>query len=406
MSSQYSPDERTQAELLSDLRDGSPAEQERALKRLAAVGEAEALDAVIDYLRDQPDTAQADGLNALRILAHKYLPADRYGLAEVMLNYLTSDNWQRRLTAARLLNTHPNELAVGTLRDVVDEALEKVTQERKRRFSSSRIIAERTLSESIMALANCGRLSVLPEILDLLDYPPVRPIATRALGVIGSETERDHLEDLCEDDNVHVRDAAQWALGLMDERIEQLMRPPDEIPEPPPDRVSPLYWAHRQLDTEADDLVQFLVVRVGIEHLMLDALLSENRVPEVCTITVRRFEGRVPPDGRQRSDDDSDVVGIWRYYWQGPTLVQLSPEEEEEYRAKTRHSSGSKRDKGREQSEASIIISYPVDLEEDDEGLVGFDCLFGPFFGRGWIYRIAWRNDDWGFSQVRRTWTG
>ena len=54
---------------------------------------------------------------------------------------------------------------------------------------------------------------------------------------------------------------------------------------------------------------------------------------------------------------------------------------------------------------AGITISYPANIEEKGEGLVSFDCLFGPFFGRGWMYHVARRDGEWTFSLVRRTWT-
>src|SRR5574341_1450262 len=114
-------DDRTHAELLNDLRYGSPQAQEEALARLAAVGEAEALDAVVNYLRDQPPGESGAGLDALRVLAYKYAPVDRYGLADALIPFLAADNWEHRLTSARLLSVHPNELATDALRDRSEE---------------------------------------------------------------------------------------------------------------------------------------------------------------------------------------------------------------------------------------------------------------------------------------------
>jgi hypothetical protein len=229
-------------------------------------------------------------------------------MAEGLIPYLSADEWSQRLVATRLLSTHPSELATGDLRNVVQASIEKLTSEQSSRFSPARMVAERVLVESIMALANCGRLSALPDILDYLEDTNLRPIAVRALGVVGSETERDRLEDLVEDPDSRVRDGAQWALGLMDERIEQLTNPPDQIPEPPPDRLHPVYWAHRVLEASDDDLLQFLIVRIAVEHLMLDPFLSEGRVPEECLITIRRFVGNNPPEWRANRRDRGVAV--------------------------------------------------------------------------------------------------
>lgn len=386
MSTQTGPDDRTQAELLYDLEHGTPQEQQRALSRLTAVGQAEALDAVVDYLREQPPGKAKAGLGALRVLATKYLPLDRYGLAEVVTPFLDSRDWGQRLIAIRMLNTHPNELAVDPLRDLIDEAREKVYIEHGRQFSSARVLAERNLTEGIMALANCGRLMALPDILDILEDPALRPIAARALGIIGSETERLRLEDLIEDDNVHVRDAAQWALGQMDERIEQFTNPPSEFPEPPPDRLSPIYWAHRQLNASDDDLLQFLIVRVAIEHLMLDDLLSEGRIPETCLITLRGYHGDSPPSYKS---EGPELIGAWQYYWNGPALRKLA-----KVPNPGRRPSGMLA--GRK---ASIIITYPIDLRRVRDGQVRFDCFFGTLMSRGWIYQIARKGQEWTFAR-------
>ena len=393
MSTSPGLDDYSQTELLNNLRYGSPREQEEALTRLAAVGDAEALDAVVEYLLEQPPGLEVTALDTLQVLAYKYVPVDRYSLAEVLIPFLSAEKWQHRLAAARLLSTHPNELAVEPLRELIDEAREKIANEPHRRLLPMPTLVERTLYEAIIALAGCGRVNVLPDILDLLEDRSLRPIATRALGVISSETERLRLEDLCEDDDVRVRDAAQWALGLMDERAAQFMLPPDQVPEPPPDRLTPLYWAHRQLYASDDDLVQFLVVRVAIEHLILDAFIGEGRVPEQCKITLRRYSGDAPPGFKEGGE--TEVVGSWRYYFQGPTLLPLdipSPE-----------ASGKE---GAARRGASIIITYPGALSAgEEEGLVGFDCFFGPLVSRGWLYRIT-RQDEggWSFTLVRRTW--
>lgn len=382
-------DNRTQAELLHDLRYGSLGEQAQALERLAAVGEAEALDAVIDFLCDVPESAaEPAALEALRVLANKYLPLERYALAEAAIPYLSSPDWQERLTAVRIFNVYPNELATDAVRTLVDEAQEQVYLEREDGTASSRILAERTLGEAIMALANCGQLYVLPEILDLINDPALRVVAARALGVIGSETERDRLDELCEDYDPRMRDAAQWSLALMDERAEQFMNPPLDPPTPPPDRLNPVYWSHRQLEADDDELLQFLVVRVAIEHLMLDQLLSDGRMPERSTIIVRRYPGEEPPDSHQ----DTEIVGTWEYSFQGPSLTRRAP------------SQGRKPARSSVRGGSVITISYAEDMPFTDTGLVSFDCRFGPFNGQGWLYQIDWQPEGWSFHRMRRTW--
>ena len=156
MSTQPGPDDRTQAELLYFLWHGTPGEQERALERLAAVGEAEALDAVIEYLCEQPEGGSVIALDALRVLANKYMPLERYSLAEALIPYLASDDWGSRLTAVRLLNAYPNELAIEPVRILIDEAFEKVYDEHLTRNSPERMLAERTLGEAIMAWQTAG----------------------------------------------------------------------------------------------------------------------------------------------------------------------------------------------------------------------------------------------------------
>ena len=392
MSTQPGSDDRSQEELLHDLRYGTPREQEAALARLAAIGEADALDAVIEYLREHAAEAGRAGLDAMRVLANKYLPEDRYSLAEALIPFLAAEDWEQRLIAIRLINTYPNELAVEPIRALIDEAREKIYAEQHVRLSPGRVLAERTLGEAIMALANSGRLLVLPDILEMLEDPGLRAVAARALGVIGSETERPRLEDLVEDEDPRVRDSAQWALALMDERLEQFLNPPPDFLEPPPNRLNPIYWAHRQLEASDNDLLQYLIVRIAIEHFILDAFVSEGRVPEQCLIIVRRYEGDVPPPYRF---NDAPIIGIWEYHWQGPTLHQREGP----------LASNQSRFRYPGDSAATITISYPATLEEADEGLVSFDCRFEPFFGRGWIYRVSWRENGWTFSVLRRTWS-
>ena len=393
MSTQPGSDDRTQDELLHDLQYGSPDEQIKALGRLTAVGEAEALDAVIDYLQEPAPETAGHGLKALRVLANKYIPVDRYGLAEALIPFLSSQEWQHRLNAVRLLNTYPNELAVEPIRDLLYESRLIVYKERDRQSSPSRILAERTLSEGIMALANGGRLFALQDVLEMLGDPALRIVATRALGVIGSETERQRLEDLVEDRDPRVRDAAQWALGLMDERAEQFLNPPTEIPEPPPGRLHPIYWSHRQLTADDNSLLQFLVVRMGIEHLVLDQFISEGRVPELCTIVVRCYDGETLPDHRH---NEAEIVGIWEYNWHGPRIRK---------RALTT-SSGERGRKAAPRGRGALLTaSYPRCLPDEQSGLVSFDCQFQPFMGQGWIYHVYTRDGEWTFARQRQTWT-
>jgi hypothetical protein len=393
-SNQPGPEDRTQAELLHDLQFGTPDEQEAALERLAAVGEAEALDAVVEFLYNQPGDQAGSGLEALRVLANKYLPLDRYGLAEVLIPFLSAEDWQQRLHSVRLLNTYPNELTIEPIRELIDEAHEQIYAEHSRRSSSmTRALVERTLAEAIMALANGGRLLALPDILEMLEDPALRIVATRAVGVIGSETERLRLEDLAEDRDPRVRDAAQWAMSLMDERAEQFLNPPVDPPQPPPDRLNQVYWAHRQLVASDDDLLQFLVMRVAVEHLILDQFLSEGRLPEACTIVVRRYVGDTPPDHRHNR---AEVVGAWEYQWQGPQIRRQVEPGTGAARPQAFHMLG----RG-----ALITISYPEALPQEETGLVSFDCQFQPFMGQGWIYRISRRDQGWTFVRQQRTWS-
>jgi len=403
MSISPDPDIRTQEELLDDLYNTSSPDLDRTLKRLAAVGEAEALDEVVDFLRSYNSDARKTGLDTLRVLANKYTPTDRYGLAEALISFLDDPELAQRLSATRLLNTHPNELATYPLRDLVYETFDQLHGEVLNRFSPRRLLTERLLGESIMAMANCGRMTVLPDIIELVEEPIVRPVATRAIGVIGSETERDLLEELAEDHDVRVRDAAQWALGLMDDRMDQFLNPPTEIPEPPPDRINPIYWSHRQLVANDDDLSQFMVVRVGIEHLLLDSFLGDGRIPEGCVVFLCEYEGTTPPDFR-REDRDMRVIQAWQYRWHGPSLRKLDPAPEipSVPQAPTRLNRLSRSKNNTLKS--SITISYPADMHYTQEGLVSFDCLFEPYFGRGWFYHIAHNGEQWQFSRIKPTW--
>jgi HEAT repeat protein len=378
------PDNRTQAELLHDLlNEGSPNEQRHILARLTAIGEAEALDAVVDYLRDgHPSTAGA-AFSTLRVLATKYIPRDRYSLTEAVIPFLTSQQWRERLSASRILNTHPNELAIDSLRNLVDEARQRVYDERHNRFSPRLLVAERTLWEGILALANCGRLSVMPDIDDMMTDPYLRPIATRALGVIGSETQRPRLDDLAEDEDVRVRDAAQWSLALMDERAAQFQIPPHEQPAPPPDRLSTITWAHRQLFASDDTLVQFLVVRFAVEHLLLDEFLAEGRTPIPCQIELREYDGPTPPT---HEDNDLPTEARWVYHWQGPDLTPL--EEGDAPACKSR-----------------VVITMPDMLMFDGEGTIAADCWFDSYLSRGWHYHIEYKQHGWTFAQTRQTWS-
>ena len=393
-----SSDDRTQAELISDLQDGSPKDQKTALARLAEVGEAEALDAVVDYLLHHENTADSRvGLESLRVLAQKFIPGDRYALAEVVIDFINSGDWEARLHAIRLLNTHPNEMATDAVREAVTEAEEfLINQTDYEPGASLRPVIERVLAEGIMAMANCGRMLAIEDVMYYLDEPATKSVATRALGIIGSDTDRPRLEDLAEDDDVHVRDAAQWALGLMDERERQFLTPPDQHPDPPPDRLHPLYWAHRLLDASDDALEQFLVVRVALEHFLLDAMLPTGQVPETVFITLRRFEGDKPPNHRF---NEAPIVSKWRYYFDGPSLV---PTEEPSPPIAPIKKPGSR---SKQQRAASITISYPESMDFVDEGLVSFDYFFPPFQGRGWIYRVRYVDDEWTFTPVRRTWS-
>ncbi len=403
MSTHFNPDTRTQDQLLDDLYESSSSlERDRILERLSATGQADALDEIVHFIRENPEAAGKSGLNALRVLSNKFTPADRYGLAESLIPFLERKDWSQRLTATRLLNTHPNELATAPLRDLVTEAYDILHQEAKNKFSPKRLLAERLLNESVMAMANCGRLSVLPEILDYTEEPVTRPIAARALGIIGDETEREYLEDLAEDPDVRVRDSAQWALGLMDDRREMFMNPPMELPEPPPERLHPVYWAHRQLNASKDALVQFMVIRVALEHLLLDRYLGDGRIPEGCTIILRQYIGDTPPDFRSQADD-AKIIEAWRYTWEGPTLTALEelPEKPQSPQPKYKM----QRTEKKTGWWPAIMISYPTGLQYAQSGFVSFDSLLEAHNGRGWLYYINHDGEDWQFSRVKSVWS-
>lgn len=402
MSTQFDPDTRSQDQLLDDLYDSHPMDRDRIMERLSAMGQADALDEIIHYVRENPDAVGKSGLNALRVLANKFTPSDRYSLAESLIPFLERRDWSQRLTAARLLNTHPNELATSPLRDLVTEAYDTLHQESQNRFSPRRLLAERLLNESVMALANCGRLSVLPEILDYAEEPFTRPIAARALGIIGDETEREYLEELAEDNDVRVRDSAQWALGLMDDRREMFMNPPMEIPEPPPERLHPIYWAHRQLDASDDDLLQFMVVRAALEHLLLDTYLGDGRVPEGCIIILREYEGETPPDYRIQ-DDNAEIVHAWRYSWEGPTLSLLEELPQKPFPPQPNFKM--KRNERKAGWKPSIVVTYPKGLQYSQRGIVGFDSLLEVHAGRGWLYYINHDGEEWQFSRLKQVWS-
>jgi len=383
---------KSQAELLRDLLEGGPEIQVRALARLAQIGDADALDGVIDYLTRQAGDVSGGSLKTLNVLAHKYTPASRYELAEVLLPVLGSENWQQRQIAVRLLNAHPSEMAIDALRELIADAREKLEVEQRRRFSPIRMNVERTLNEAILALANCGRLLALPDVLDLLEDPVLRIMATRALGMIGSDTERLRLEELAEDYDPRVRDSAQWSLGLMDERLEQFLNPPDEMPDPPPDRLHPLYWAHRQLVADDDSLNQFLVVRVAVEHIILDEFISEGRGLEECTVVLRSYAGDQPPDFRT---GEGDLVGAWRYTWEGPALTRL---------AEVPPPPAIVGISGAQWHGPQIIIAMPETLLVTGNGLVSLDALFDPRYGHGGLYHITQDRGEWSFLLRRRTW--
>lgn len=391
--SKQEPEYRTQADLLYTLENGSPDEQDIALARLADVGDAEALDAVIDYLHSRLPDVSPMGLRVLRVLAHKYIPADRYALSEILIPFLGTGDWSQRLIAVRLLGTHPNELAIEPLRELIAEARDEIEDLRRQ---PSRPFAGPTLNtllgEAVLALAHCGHMSIWPDVAEFIEDPLLRPVAVQALGIIGTETERDQLEEFAEDDETRVRDAAQWALGAMDGRLEQLMAGPDKWPEPPPDRLHPLYWMHRLLFVSEDSLLQFLVMRIAIEHILLDYFFGERRVPERCVIVARRF----PDDDAlltARSYQDGERVGGWLYWRDGPSLDPYDGPERPT------------RPKGGAASWASwqpsIVIRYPATLQVAGYGRSIFDRYLFPLPMPGWEYYIRREDDEWLFYRYR-----
>ncbi len=393
-----SPGERgkTQEEFIHDLRDGSATDQRKALESLALIGDADALDEIIHYLQRNPDqTGQA--LKTLNVLAHKFFPDSRYDLADVVLPYLKASSWFQRLTAVRIFNTHPSELVVEPLHDLIDQGLTQLNEEEKKRFSFSKTQIEITLAEAITAIANCGKTTVLSDILAWLDNPLTRIAATRGLGIIGLETERPHLLELTEDRDPRVRDASQWALALMDDRQSQLDIPPDQVPEPPPDRLNPIYWSHRQLVASPDDeIIQVLVVRIAIEHLILDTFINQGRALDTCHIILREYASETPPEAG--STITSRQTGVYFYQWQGPVLgeaLNTNPKLPVPHTFFTQSTWPG----------PTIAIYYPEDLLSKGDGMIGTHLYFDPQYGRGAEYRLVERDGRWIFTLVKKTWT-
>jgi hypothetical protein len=393
--SEQIPDYRTQEELLHTLEHGAPDEQDVALARLADVGDAEALDAVIAHLRARLPHISRAGLRVLEVLANKFAPIDRYSLTELLIPSLEMGDWNQRLAIVRLLATHPNELAVDNLRQLIAEVRQEIENTRLR---PARPFAEPTLNallaEAILAMAHCGHMNVLPDITEFLEDPPLRPVAVQALGIIGTDSDRPQLEEYAEDDDVHVRDAAQWALGMMDDRLAQLMAGPEGWPEPPPDRLLPVYWTHRQLFATDDPLVQFLVTRIAIEHLLLDRFFFERRNPRMCVITARRFPDEealqaAPPR------EEGERVGGWLYRGDIPSL--------EPYDGPDRPGP-MRREKGAPSWVSwrpSIVIRYPATLEGRGYGMVICERHLFPLPMPRWEYYLRREEDKWEFYCYR-----
>lgn len=387
---------KTQEEFIQDLRDGTTNDQRKALESLAMIGDADALDEIIHYLQANPDqTGQA--LKTLNVLSHKYFPESRYDLSDVVLPYLKTSSWMQRLIAVRIFNTHPSELIIDGLNELIEEGLEKLAEEEQKKFSFSKGQIDITISEAISALANSGKTLVLPDMISWLDEPNTRIAAVRGLGLIGAETERNRLFDLAEDRDPRVRDAAQWSLSLMDDRQSQLDIPPDQIPEPPPERLSPIYWAHRQLvASEEDEIVQLLVVRIAIELLILDTFINQGRALDTCHIILREYHGDEPPE--PGSTDTSHLTGVWFYQWQGPILGKsINPEP----RLPIPNTFFTRSN----WPGPTIAIYYPDTLLSEGDGLISTDLFFDPQYGRGFHYRLVERDGKWIFSLVKKTWS-
>lgn len=387
---------KTQEEYIRDLHHGSLTDQKKALQSLALIGDAEALDEVIRFLHENSEQA-SQALKTLNILAHKYFPDNRYDLADVVLPFLKSNSWFQRLTAVRILNTHPSELVVEPLREMIEEGFIRLTEEGKKRFSFSKNQIEITLMEAIIAIANCGKTSVLSEILTWLEDPVARAAATRGLGIIGAETERPRLLELAEDRDPRIRDAAQWSLALMDDREAQFNIPPDEAPEPPPDRLSPIYWSHRKLlEDEEDEIVRLMVVRIAIEHLILDTFINQGKALDTCHIILRAYEGNAPPE--PGSTDSSQLVDVFFYQWQGPIVgraLDMNQKLPVPHMVFTQNNWPG----------PTIAIYYPEDLLSRGEGLISTHLYFDPQYGRGALYQIMERDNKWIFALIKKTWS-
>lgn len=385
------PNYRNREELLHTLEHGAPNEQDAALVRLADVGDAKVLDAVIAHLTPKLPHISPTGLRVLQVLANKYTPTDRYSLTELLVPSLETNDWNRRLAVVRLLATHPNELSVEHLRSLIDEVRNEIDHSRQ---SPTRPFVGQTLNtllgETILALAHCGHMSVLPDITEFLEDPGLQPVAVQAMGIIGTDSDRPQLEEYAEDDDVRVRDAAQWALGVMDTRLEQLMAGPDGWPEPPPDRLLPVYWMHRQLYASENPLLQFLVTRIAIEHVLLDRFFADRRNPRICTITARRFADEDSLRAAA-SYQEGERVGGWLYRGNGPTLEPYDGPE----RSKMRD-----RGKGAPSWATwrpSIVIRYPATLEEKGHGIISLERYIFPLPMPTWEYYLKHEDNRWEF---------
>ena len=393
--SEQKPKYRTQEDLLRALANGAPDEQDVALAHLADVGDAEALDAVVAYLGSKQSPVSQAGLRALLILASKYMPSDRYGLTELLAPFLGAGDWNRRLSVVRLLATHPNELAVEYLRRLIAEAREEIGRVRQRPMRPfAEPALQAVIGETILAMAHCGMMSVLSDITEFMEDQALRPIAVQALGIIGTDSDRPQLEEYAEDDDVRVRDAAQWALGVMDDRLRQLMTGAEGWPEPPPDRLLPFYWAHRQLVASEDPLLQCLVVRIAVENILLDRFFAERRNPRACIIVARRF----PDEDALRaaaSYQEGERVGGWTYRGDGPALEPYDGPERQEpvKRGQGLPSWASWR--------PAIVIRYPATLEEEGYGVAFFERFLFPLPMPMWEYYLKRAGDKWEFYCYR-----
>jgi len=365
------------------------------LAHLADAGDAETLDSVITYLGSSQSSLSQVGLRALLILASKYMPSDRYGLTELLAPFLETGDWNRRLAIVRVIATHPNELAVERLRHLIAEArdeIERVRHRPMRPFAEPALQA--VIGETILAMAHCGMMSVMADIAEFMEDPTLRPAAVQALGIVGTDSDRPQMEEYAEDDDVRVRDAAQWALGIMDDRLQQLMAGPEGWPEPPPDRLLPIYWAHRRLIASEDPLLQCLVTRIAIENVLLDRFFSERRTPRVCVVAARRF----PDENALRaasSYQEGERVGGWLYRGDGPALEPFDGPERPEpvKRGQGLPSWASWR--------PTVVIRYPATLEEDGYGVAFFERYLFPLPMPMWEYYLKHVGDKWEFYCYR-----